>query len=146
MASLEFLAFIITLLIGSGTLIYYSMNLREQNITRREQINLEKDRRILDLINKQIEFYSSLNGRLDEEDSRKMTNPMSFIGEKFSQVDVKAKYSDLALEKTQFNILKFYGGRITDYEDQLDFLLDLQRSVSQELIELKKKRNKLLEK
>ncbi|MFC1803107.1 hypothetical protein ACFL0D_03970 [Thermoproteota archaeon] len=146
MTSFEFLAIVLTGLGLTASIIYYSMHLRNQNIARKAQIQSDKNRRALDLINKQIEFYADLEGRLDEDDLRKITNPMSFIEEKFNQANVRTKYNDLALERAQVNILKFYNGGVMSHEDQLDLFDDLQMAVLQDLNELKKKREELVEK
>jgi hypothetical protein len=144
MASFEFLAIVIAALSLAASIIHYSYTIRNQTEAIRAQIKADKRKVTLDLLNRQITFYSDLDGRLDENDARKVTDPLGFIDEKFKQANVASKYNDLALEKTRARISNYYTSLDqTDVASGL-ILQHLLQSVYEDLEYLREKRDVLL--
>jgi hypothetical protein len=143
MVSYELLAIVFTGLALAVSIIYYSYTIRNQSLAIKTQNRLEKRKVQLDLLNRQITFYSELDGRLNEDNASEVSDPINFINEKFTQADVKTKYSDLAIGTSAIQISNFYNARPSNANG--DWLLsDLLESIYNDLEALKKKRNALL--
>jgi hypothetical protein len=97
----------------------------------------------LELLNRRIAFYSELDGRLNERDTRRHTDPMGFLAEKFAQANVKTLYNDLAVGESRIHIGNFLTAPPMYKAEQDRLLFNLLASVHFDLEELKKERDKL---
>lgn len=143
MVSNELLAIVFTGLALAVSIIYYSYALRNQSLAIKTQNRLEKRKVQLELLNRQITFHSELDGRLNEDNASKVSDPLKFINEKFTQANIKTRYSDLAIGATATHISNFYNARPSN-ENGERILFDLLESVHTDLETLKKKRDELL--